>query len=198
MTKAYGVTRLLFIVCANNLLVGFAILLLEYGADINALATTGETPLTTAIKCNSHNTLRLFLDRWAEYAACPRLKGPNLLEIAALYGDCETLAILASTSHLRSKQDKNYTLADFKAILRQRIDVAEGLIVAFDNLLSVINIAPDPLLAEDGKRTAGLLSGLTPSSRVKDDFYAERDDDELSGDDLNDFQDALEVPETAE
>jgi len=175
----------------------FAILLLEYGADINALATTGETPLTTAIKCNSHNTLRLFLDRWAEYAACPRLKGPNLLEIAALYGDCETLAILASTSHLRSKQDKNYTLADFKAILRQRMDVAEELIVAFDNLLSVINIAPDPVLAEDGKRTANLLSGLTPWSRAKDDFYAERDDDE-SGDDLNDFQDALEVPETAE
>ncbi|KAH7309753.1 ankyrin repeat-containing domain protein [Stachybotrys elegans] len=122
----------------------FAVLLLEHGANINALSSTGETPLTTAIKCNSHNTLRLFLERWSEYSVCPRLRGPNLLEIAALYGDCETLAILSATDHLRSSQDKNYTVADFKTLLRRRIDVNEELIGAFDKLLSVINMAPYP------------------------------------------------------
>jgi len=76
VTKAYGVMRLLFIVCANNLLVGFAILLLEYGADINALAATGETPLTTAIKCNSHNTLRAYF----------LTAGPNMLPAPVLKG----------------------------------------------------------------------------------------------------------------
>ncbi|KAM7193002.1 Ankyrin repeat-containing domain protein [Rhypophila sp. PSN 637] len=176
----------------------FAILLLEHGANINALATTGETPLTTAIRCNSHNTLRLFLDRWSEYTVCPRLRGPNLLEIAALYGDCETLAILADTNHLRSKQDKNYTLADFKSLLRQRVDVTEELIFAFDKLLSVINLAPEPVQPKDDKRRAGFLSGLRswPANK-RDSFYAERDDGETSGSDATD-DDFHDAPETHE
>ncbi|KAK4207285.1 ankyrin repeat-containing domain protein [Rhypophila decipiens] len=176
----------------------FAILLLEHGANINALATTGETPLTTAIKCNSHNTLRLFLDRWSEYTVCPRLRGPNLLEIAALYGDCETLAILAETNHLRSKQDKNYTLSDFKSLLRQRVDVTEELIFAFDKLLSVINSAPEPVQPKDDKRRAGFLSGLRswPANK-RDSFYAERDDGETSGSDATD-DDFHDAPETHE
>ncbi|EEP77276.1 predicted protein [Uncinocarpus reesii 1704] len=63
----------------------FAMLLLEYGADINAATDTGSTALTTAITYNSHNVLRLILDRWQEYSSCPRLKGPNLLQLTALY-----------------------------------------------------------------------------------------------------------------
>ncbi|RYP10624.1 hypothetical protein DL765_008049 [Monosporascus sp. GIB2] len=88
-------------------------LLLEAQADPDPPLPEGETPLTTAIECNSHNTLRLYLDRWSEYTVCSRLKGPNHLEVAALYGDCETLAILASADHLRSKPDQHYALADF-------------------------------------------------------------------------------------
>ena len=155
--------------------VTFAILLLEHGANINAVAATGETPLTTAIKCNSHTTLRLFLDRWSEYTVCPRLKGPNLLEIAALYGDCETLAILADTDHLRSKHDHHYTLADFKSLLRQRVDVTEELIVAFDELLSVVNSASDPSLEkEDEQKGYSFLSHLVPPSRTPGDVYLEQ------------------------
>ncbi|KAI3129366.1 hypothetical protein CBS147325_9606 [Penicillium roqueforti] len=46
-------------------------LLLEYGANINSVSADGSTPLTTAIIYNSHNVLRLFLDRWHEYSICP-------------------------------------------------------------------------------------------------------------------------------
>lgn len=70
---------------------GFAMLLLEYGANINSVSADGSTPLTTAIIYNSHNVLRLFLDRWHEYSICPRMKGPNLLQVAALYADPATL-----------------------------------------------------------------------------------------------------------
>jgi ankyrin repeat protein len=171
----------------------FAILLLEHGADINALASTGETPLTTAIKCNSHNILRLFLDRWHEYTVCPRLKGPNLLELAALYGDCETLAILAGTDHLHSAQDRDYTVADFKSLLRQRVDVTEKMLVAFDRLLHVINMAPDPASVEIGKRESNFPTCLAPWSRARDDFYAERDDLDERDDNFHDALETLEV-----
>ncbi|KAJ6190496.1 hypothetical protein N7519_000517 [Penicillium mononematosum] len=122
---------------------GFAMLLLEYGANINSVSTDGSTPLTTAIMYNSHNVLRLFLDRWHEYSICPRMKGPNLLQIAALYADPATLQILAATDHFRRKYDKLYTLGDFGNHLKQRPDFTEKLALAFDELLSVINQVPE-------------------------------------------------------
>lgn len=121
----------------------FAMLLLEYGAHINAMAADGSTPLTAAITYNSHNVLRLILDRWHEYSVCPRLKGPNLLQIAALYADTETLRILAATDHLRMKYDKHYTIGDFKNRLQQRRNLTNSLSWAFDDLLNVINRVPD-------------------------------------------------------
>ncbi|RYP49792.1 hypothetical protein DL768_004579 [Monosporascus sp. mg162] len=173
----------------------FAIILLEHGANINAVSTTGETPLTTAIKYNSHNTLRLYLDRWSEYAVCPRLKGPNLLEIAALYGDCETLAILASADHLRSKHDQDYALADFKTLLRQRVDATEELIKAFDELLTVINMAPDPIKGEEGQLESGFLSRLISRSHTLEDVYVGQNvvDDEDSDESFQDAVEKLEI-----
>lgn len=76
---------------------------------------------------------------------CPRLKGPNLVETAALYADCKTLAILASADHFRSMHDQHYTLGNFETLLRQRVDVTEKLILAFDELLTIINLAPSQL-----------------------------------------------------
>lgn len=131
-----------------------------------------------AIKCNSHNTLRLLLDRWSEYTVCPRLHGPHLLEIAALYAECETLGILADAKHLRSKRDNDYTLADFKALLRGRVDVAEKLVVTFEKLLAVLNMAPAPAGGREG-----LLSRLSPWSRGDDELYVEREDDNFGGSD---------------
>ena len=135
----------------------FAVLLLEYGADINAKSVAGQTPLTTAIAYNSHNVLQLLLDRWFEYTECPRLKGPDLLQIVALYADIGTMSILAATDHLLLKYDKDYGISDFKSRLDQRPDATEKLITAFEGLLDVIK-------QESSFRTPEKLmeSGLMP------------------------------------
>ncbi|KAI1811000.1 ankyrin repeat-containing protein [Poronia punctata] len=134
---------------ARNNDASLAILLLEYGAGINHIAATGETPLTVSITHNSHSVIRLFLERWHEYSVCPRLKGPHLLEVAALYADHETLGILATSDHFRFRHDERYTLGDFRAKLQRRPDVSEKLIMAFDELLGVINEAPSFLNDDD-------------------------------------------------
>ncbi|KAK0721386.1 ankyrin repeat-containing domain protein [Apiosordaria backusii] len=175
----------------------FAMLLLEYGADLNATTITGETPLTTAITYNSHNVLRLFLDRWSEYSVCPRLKGPNLVKVAAFYGDVETMDILAKASHFQSKHDKEYTLGDFKSILRQRVDVTEELVMAFDELLSVINAAPDMRRGEEDLMEAGFFSCLGSRSNTLEDGFVRKNSEAGLGfegdeDSVESFQDAIE------
>ena len=120
----------------------FGILLLEYGANINATSAAGQTPLSTAVAYNSHNILRLLLDRWFEYSECPRLTGPHLLEIVALYADVETISILINTDHFRLKYDSSYALGDFAKRLSERSDVTEKLILAFEELLLVIKSEP--------------------------------------------------------
>lgn len=52
-----------------------ALILLEWGADLNAVSTNGRTPLTTAIIYNNHPVLKLFVDRCYEYVTTARLKG---------------------------------------------------------------------------------------------------------------------------
>jgi hypothetical protein len=122
--------------------VAFAMLLLDYQADINAMSTASHTPLTTAIIYNSHKVLRLLLDRWEGYKECPRLKGPHLLEVVALYADVETAEILTETNHLKLKYDKDYTMGNFVKSLLARSDVTDELVQAFDNLLTVIREQP--------------------------------------------------------
>ncbi|DAA74392.1 TPA_exp: Ankyrin repeat protein [Trichophyton benhamiae CBS 112371] len=117
----------------------FALLFLEYGADINYISIKGATPLTTAITYNSHNVLSLILDRWHEYSDCPRLKAPDLLQAVALYADVKTMQIISSMDHLRSRQDKDYIVGDFSSRLHQRPDLTEELTLAFGNLLDAIN-----------------------------------------------------------
>ncbi|EGD90805.1 hypothetical protein H112_01386 [Trichophyton rubrum D6] len=117
----------------------FALLFLEYGADINCISKKGATPLTTAITYNSHNVLSLILDRWHEYSDCPRLKAPDLLQAVALYADVKTMQIISSMDHLRSRQDKDYIIGDFSSRLHQRPDLTEELTIAFGNLLDAIN-----------------------------------------------------------
>ncbi|PLB48481.1 ankyrin [Aspergillus steynii IBT 23096] len=131
-----GKTSLIHAARTDN--ASFAMLLLEYGANINAISADGSSPLTTAITYNSHNVLRMMLDRWHEYS------------IAALYADLETIRILAATDHFRMKYDKQYTLGYLGNRLRQRPDLTEDLAVAFDDLLSIINQMPS--LGESSER----------------------------------------------
>lgn len=121
----------------------FAFLLLEYGANINAINSAGQTPLTVAVAYNSHNVLRLLLNRWFEYIECPRLIGPHLLQIVALHADLETITILINTDHLRLKHDSSYSLGDFTVRLNERADATEKLIIAFDELMAIIKQGPE-------------------------------------------------------
>ena len=151
---AEGRTSLLHAARSDN--IDFAVLLLKYGANINATSITAQTPLTTAITHNSHNVLQLLLDRWHKYSTCPRLKGPNLLQIAASYADLETIKILTCVDHFALKYDKDYSGGDFAIRLRDRPGASEELIEAFNDLLSVINTCRQPEMKEELVET-GLL-----------------------------------------
>ncbi|MCJ1308975.1 hypothetical protein MMC25_002630 [Agyrium rufum] len=126
--------------------------------DDRAISTAGQTPLTTAIAYNSHNVLRLLLDRWFEYSECPRLKGPDLLQIVALYADAETMSILSTTDHLRLKYDQTYGLSDFQLRLSQRLDGTEKLAAAFADLLAVIQQSPAANMSAANLMESGLAS----------------------------------------
>lgn len=162
---AEGRTSLLH--AARNDNIDFAVLLLEYGANINATSTTAQTPLTTAITHNSHNVLQLLLDRWREYSTCPRLKGPNLLQIAASYADLETLKILLGVDHFAVSYDKEYAGGDFAVRLRDRPGASDELIDAFNDLLSVINMSHPPEMKEELVET-GLLRRDSDSDHFDD------------------------------
>lgn len=135
----------------------FAVLLLDYNADLNATNINHQTPLTTAIMYNSHQVLELFLVHWEEFSTCPRLKGPNLLEITALYADVETVKILAETHHFKLMYDANYSLRDFAKRLTERVDVTDELIRAFDELLLVLNENPVRPKSRESLMEKGLL-----------------------------------------
>ena len=175
-----GTTALIHAARKHN--VNFATLLLEYGANINVVSTAGQTPLTTAVIFNSHNVLQLLLDRWFEYSECPRLKGPHLLQIVALYADVRTMAILMGADHLVIKYDANYTLGDFASRLNERPDATEKLIQAFEDLLSVINKGPELHRSPESMMESGLASP---------DPWTFGRTDTLGSD--QDFVDALEI-----
>ena len=115
------------------------LLLLEYNANLNALSKDGKTPLTIAIMYNNHDVLQILLDRWFQFTVCPRLRGPDLLQIVAEFADLRTMEILASADHLRIHPDKGYALrAKASEKIRQRPNGNEKLAEAFANLLSTI------------------------------------------------------------
>lgn len=173
---AEGRTSLLH--ASRNDNVDFAVLLLDYGAEINATSTTAQTALTTAITHNSHNVLQLLLDRWQGYSTCPRLKGPHLLQITALYADLETIKILTCSDHFNLSYDKGYATGDFASRLHDRSDVSEELIDAFADLLSVVNTCPQPEMQESLAET-GLLG-----------HYQDSDEDHF--DDAKEYHDGKE------
>jgi ankyrin repeat protein len=153
--------------------VSFALLFLEHNANINAVSTAGQTPLTTAIVNNSHRVLQLLLSRWADYSGCPRLRGPHLLDTAAQFADHETLAILCLTNHIRLKYDKNYHTGDFEKILLQRHDGDEKLSSAFADFMAIVReeVSPETLM-EQGLAFSGRLSEMSDEkSNASDEFF---------------------------
>jgi ankyrin repeat protein len=161
-----GITALIHAARIDNS--SFAVLLLESGADVNVVSTSGSTPLTTAVTHNSHNVLRLIIERWHEYTDCPRLKSQSLLHIVAQYADVETLNILANSDHLRMSYDRHYALADFKDLLDKRPDISQDILSAFNELLNIINYMPDPRQGVEGLMEGGFFS--CPPSRANSDL----------------------------
>lgn len=164
---------------ARNDNASFALLFLEYGANINVVTATGATPLTTAITYNSHNVLRLILERWHEYSGCPRLMAPHLLDTVALYADVETLQTLASMDHLRARHDKEYTIGDFNSRLGQRPDLTDELTVAFGKLLDIINEVPKPRYLLEHQLESGLMAHVHTKGSI--DFAPGHDEQDSPG-----------------
>ena len=74
-----GITALHSVARTHN--VDCALLLLEYGADLNAMSKNGRTPLSTAVIYNNHSVLQLFVDRYYEYVTTINLKGELILHL---------------------------------------------------------------------------------------------------------------------
>ncbi|KAK3394956.1 ankyrin repeat-containing domain protein [Podospora didyma] len=188
-----GVTPLLHVARGNS--AAHAMLLLEYGANINATSKNGQTPLTTAIQYNNHPVLRLLLERWFEYTECPRLTGPNLLEIAAQYADVKTIVLLTDAEHLRVSKDSSYVLDRYNQILVERVDFSEKLSAAFEDLLSVLRMEAEHHHGShgiDSRMESGLLNPL-------DSYYLDYSDEDIDSSGLA-FEDAKETlsPTTSE
>jgi ankyrin repeat protein len=161
-----GITALIHVARTDNS--SFTVLLVESGADINAASKTGSTPLTTAVTHNSQSILRLILEWWNEYTNCPRLKKENLLHIVAQYGDVETLDILTKSDRLRMSYDRHYALSDFTYFLDKRPDLSQEMLLAFNELLNIVNHMPDPKQGVEGLMEGGFFSN--PPSRVSSEL----------------------------
>lgn len=173
--------------------VDFARLLLDYGANINATTTSGQTPLNTAITYNSHNVLRLLLERWREYSTCPRHKGPNLLQIAALHADMETINILTTWDHLISRSDRICIIGDFATRLHERLDVTDELINKFEELITIVGREPNTHEAIESQPDSGNLTSFDQSSKVEKLVIHDSESKDNESGEV--FVDALEEPE---
>lgn len=174
-TGVDGVTPLLHVSRGSS--VAHAMLLLEYGANINARSKNMQTPLTAAIQYNNHAVLKLLLERWSEYQQCPRLCGPNLLDIVAQYADVKTMQILTAAEHLQARKDSLYLREHYDSLLDSRIDTSDKLQTVFNDLLSVLKMDA----AHQGDRTSQMEAGV---------FHALSDRDSES--DCSLFEDAKE------
>lgn len=185
-----GFTPLIHV--ARNRSAQHAVVLLEHGANINATSKDGRTPLTTAITYNNHHILQLLLDRWYEYSECPRLKGPNLLNLVVQYADLKTIEILSRASHLKLSYDNNYVLDQFAERIRGRPAVTDEIIEAFDALLDVLRQPRKTCSSRDSLMESGLLSSLHRRTAGLDDSVDEiLLDSESEGSDAC-FEDAQE------
>jgi ankyrin repeat protein len=153
-----GKTSLIHVARTDNL--EFALLFLEYGANINAVSAARQTPLTTAVIHNSHRVLRLLLERWEDYFVCPRLRGPHLIDTAAQYGDVETLKILAAADHFRLQYDEKYSVAKCFELLRERFDHDDELHEAMLSLISIIQSKGTGDEDKDQLLESGLMNSL--------------------------------------
>lgn len=155
------------IIVARSKPVTFTALLLAYGANLHAKDNDGNTVLTTAIKYNNHDVLRLLLDRWFRYTACPRARNMDILHAAAESADLETMGILviAGAWGLRGDgADKRGQTA--REIFEKRKNKTPELELIFRKLLRAIR-ATKTDVDEVRLLEAGLLQEWSWPSRRK-------------------------------
>jgi hypothetical protein len=136
-------------------------ILLTYGADPDHTSKNGHSPFTTAIMCNNHAVLKIFLDR----CHASRLKWPQLLPFIAEFADAETISILAALDlpPKRTPLDRD-GFAVGRETLRSRKDYDEKLGDAFEELFSVATADKEAVTfrTPDG----GIELGLSGSALV--------------------------------
>ena len=86
-------------------------LLLDRGANINAANKFGTTILMSGILANAHEALRLLLRHETLDYNAKNSNGRNVLDVAVIHGDLETLHILRSSGKM-----KNINLQDSQAL----------------------------------------------------------------------------------
>ncbi|KAK6538421.1 hypothetical protein TWF694_010006 [Orbilia ellipsospora] len=104
----------------------------------------------------------------------------------ALYADVETVQQLRKTDHFKLKYDRNYVQSEFVRLLKERADLSDALLQAFEELLGVINAKAEPISQEPGSLSQifRLLSGVQEEPKDRGDH------DDFS--DEEPFEDAFE------
>ncbi|KAL8754782.1 MAG: hypothetical protein Q9199_004117 [Rusavskia elegans] len=156
MTALHSVARTQDVNCA--------LLLLEFGADLNAKSSNGRTPLTTAIIHNNHPVLQLFIDRCYEYITTMRLHGSHILPIIAEHADINTMHILASSHPMKVSYDLGVdSIATSREVLQQRRDCNEKLTEAFEELIAIAKAEDIESKSIDSLAESGLFHSARSS-----------------------------------
>ena len=121
-TALHGVASMQSVECAD--------ILLTCGANPGYTSSNGYSPLTTAITCNNHAVLKLFINR----CSTSSWKGLQLLPIIAESADAETMSIVASSELLKQTLLIEDDFATGHETLRSRMDYDKKLGNAFERL----------------------------------------------------------------
>ncbi|KAI4172142.1 MAG: hypothetical protein LQ346_008655 [Caloplaca aetnensis] len=152
-TALQAVASMQNVECAN--------ILLTCGADPDYISKNGHSSFATAIMCNNHAVLKIFLD-WSHAS---RLKWPQLLPFIAEFADAETISILAALDlpSKRTPLDRD-GFAVGRETLRSRMDYDEKLGDAFEELFCVATADKEAVTfrTPDG----GIELGLSGSALV--------------------------------
>jgi ankyrin repeat protein len=136
-TVPWGFTGLKYAVGSGGS-VEVARFLLDHGADVNHRSPDDDTPLSLAMIYQSHDCLRLLLERGADYSTIDHTDGSTVLHFAAV-SDAETMRILAA-HNMRglNLSVKNKAGQTARQCFEARSDIEKDLRDAFEMLMDSV------------------------------------------------------------